>query len=586
MKLLVVLLLFAAAAAVLCSAASAPGPLECAPAGAPCARAFRNVAAKDAEDEDDDEISLGSIFSSIFGFFSNGFKSIFGGENEEVAQQKESKAPPKYTRVLYKHWRLLKATPRSQDQLDEMNTIEEDFDKVSYWKHPSFRNESCDFIVPPGMMDVMEDFLRERQISYEIVTKDLQKMIEAANPRMTKERRDALKNEVGHSLTWRRYHRYTDILGYMDYLKRKYPDMVSVIKIGKSTRGLSLRVLKISTGPAENATAKPAIWIDGGTHAREWISPAVATYIMKQLVEYSKTNQLIVNSFDWYIMPVLNPDGYEYSHTSDRLWRKTRSKNKDDGRALWGDLFNFCGDNVGVDPNRNWDFQWSKQGASDSPCSDTYAGPKAFSEPEVKAVADFLLDNMENMKFFLTFHSFGQMWLLPWSYTSERVADFDDLMSMGKKATDAIANVRGTKYKIGSTTKLLYHSAGSADDWAKAVAGIKYAYTVELPDKGDSGFLLPASEITPTGKETFAGIKAMTQAYVEQYHPSWMIAAKRPKPAQSSATKPKPKPASSQPVHASAVAAKNKGVVKRGQPMRIVVAKPNANNQLNKRTGN
>jgi hypothetical protein len=56
--------------------------------------------------------------------------------------------------------------------------------------------------------------------------------------------------------------------------------------------------------------------------------------------------------------------------------------------------------------------------------------------------------------------------------------------------------------------------SGGADDWAKGVAGIKYAYTVELRDDGTYGFLLPASQIVATGKETFAAIKAVARAIV------------------------------------------------------------------------
>jgi hypothetical protein len=55
---------------------------------------------------------------------------------------------------------------------------------------------------------------------------------------------------------------------------------------------------------------------------------------------------------------------------------------------------------------------------------------------------------------------------------------------------------------------------GGADDWAKGAAGIKYAYTVELRDDGTYGFLLPATQIVPTGKETFAAIKAIAKAIV------------------------------------------------------------------------
>ena len=68
---------------------------------------------------------------------------------------------------------------------------------------------------------------------------------------------------------------------------------------------------------------KPAMWIDGGIHAREWISPATVMWTLKELVEGKETQELI-EKLDWYILPVHNPDGYAYSRAWDRFWRKTR----------------------------------------------------------------------------------------------------------------------------------------------------------------------------------------------------------------------------------------------------------------------
>lgn len=61
------------------------------------------------------------------------------------------------------------------------------------------------------------------------------------------------------------------------------------------------QVIRISNGKP-NA---PALWIDGGIHAREWISPAAVTYIINHLVENSDNLEA-----DYYILPVANPDGY------------------------------------------------------------------------------------------------------------------------------------------------------------------------------------------------------------------------------------------------------------------------------------
>jgi murein tripeptide amidase MpaA len=197
-------------------------------------------------------------------------------------------------------------------------------------------------------------------------------------------------------------------------------------------------------------------------HAREWISPAVVMYTLKQLVENFKVNRKVVEGADWYILPVANPDGYEYSHITDRLWRKTRSNHEfqdaESSRTLasffWGETCR------GVDMNRNWNFHWGEVGASDDPCHETYAGPRPFSEPETRAISDFIMDRKDRIKLYLTMHAYSQMWLIPWGYTNKKTGDYDDLLSMGRKAVDALNRVSGTQYRLGSSPSLLYPTSG------------------------------------------------------------------------------------------------------------------------------
>ena len=90
-----------------------------------------------------------------------------------------------------------------------------------------------------------------------------------------------------------------------------------------------MKVLKVCKGRG-GCGKKPAIWIDGGMHAREWISPASVTYIVKKLLDDDKskfTNRNLVENLDWYFLAVANPDGYKWSRTEDRLWRKNRLEN-------------------------------------------------------------------------------------------------------------------------------------------------------------------------------------------------------------------------------------------------------------------
>ena len=92
---------------------------------------------------------------------------------------------------------------------------------------------------------------------------------------------------------------------------------------------------------------------------REWISPATCSYIMHEMVENSSKYKILLNSFDVFIMPSMNPDGYEYTRTRDRMWRKTRSSNP--GYRC-----------KGTDPNRNWGYNWGLKGASTNPCDGEY----------------------------------------------------------------------------------------------------------------------------------------------------------------------------------------------------------------------
>lgn len=83
------------------------------------------------------------------------------------------------------------------------------------------------------------------------------------------------------------------------------------------------------------------------------------------------------------------------------MWRKTRKPHP---------VVKIC---KGADPNRNWDFHHAETGASTLPCAETYAGPSPFSEPEVKALAEYI-KTVDNLKLYISFHSFSQLLLFPY----------------------------------------------------------------------------------------------------------------------------------------------------------------------------
>ncbi|GBP10905.1 Carboxypeptidase A6 [Eumeta japonica] len=242
------------------------------------------------------------------------------------------------------------------------------------------------------------------------------------NPKLSKKQRLELEQLRGHPMTWRRYHRYSDMLRYLEYLQHSHGDLVELMPLGRSSEGLPLVAVKVSV-PSNDSEVnepthksggnkkwrlrshmKPAVWIEGGAHAQEWIAPAVTTWILHSLVEGEKglgADREMLKQADFYIMPVVNPDGYEYTHAHDRLWSKTRSRPSESDEQFftawlpwnWGQ--SEC---VGVDPDRNWDYHWGEADSSRDPCSERYAGPHPFSEPETRAISSFLNEHRDRVK--------------------------------------------------------------------------------------------------------------------------------------------------------------------------------------------
>lgn len=68
----------------------------------------------------------------------------------------------------------------------------------------------------------------------------------------------------------------------------------------------------------------------------------------------------------------------------------------------------------------------AEAGANASPCSNIYAGSMPFSEPEVAGIRDFINWQVPDLKLYISLHSYGQIWLAPWGYTSTKPTNHED----------------------------------------------------------------------------------------------------------------------------------------------------------------
>lgn len=392
-------------------------------------------------------------------------------------------------RVSYEGSQLLKVTARTEGQKEALHKLQ-DMEGVDTWLRLAINSSTVDVLVKPETADKVKEFLDSSGLTFDVVIDNLQAAIDTENPTMSPEEMEELEGRKGHRMTWQSYHPLADIHGYLDYLAQTYPQFVTLQTIGTSVEGRPLKVLKISS----NRPGSPAIWIDGGIHAREWISPASVAYIINELTENRDAHGEAVKNVDWYILPVLNPDGYEYSHRVDRLWRKNRHVN---------------GKCAGTDLNRNFGYKWGGLGSSREPCQETFAGSHPFSEPESAAVSSFIQNQAGSLKVYLSFHSYGQYILHPWGYIRAVPRDHADLSRVGRNIATAMYQAGGARYTVGGAAAILYPAAGASDDWAKGAARIKYTYTIELRDRGSFGFILPVQYILPTAREALAAVKTL-----------------------------------------------------------------------------
>jgi len=228
---------------------------------------------------------------------------------------------------------------------------------------------------------------------------------------------------------------------------------------------------------------------------REWISTATVIYMLGHILEdygLDTTITTLVDNLEIYVLPVFNPDGYEFSWTGNRMWRKTRQPNTGSS----------C---IGTDPNRNWIFQWGGAGVSRDPCSDAYLGIRPFSQIEVELVALFIKDT-GNFKGYINFHAYSQLWMGPWGYTIQDAPDEPLQTNLAGRCAATLHAVHGTQYQYGPIATTIYLASGSSVDYTYAEANVLYSFAVELRDTGSWGFLLPANQIVPSGEETLGAV--------------------------------------------------------------------------------
>jgi Zinc carboxypeptidase/Immune inhibitor A peptidase M6 len=291
---------------------------------------------------------------------------------------------------------------------------------------------------------------------------------------------------------WKVFRSYDEVGGIEDQLQDigsnpAYEDFVELRDIGDTIEGRDIWAVRMTAdaGTVPLGT-RPAVLYQGTTHAREWISTEVTMRLLNWFLDEmtggnTEVADLLGNRELWFL-PVVNPDGYEYTFTTERLWRKNLRDNNGDTNITNLD---------GVDLNRNYSEHWNydEEGSTSQFSSETYRGTGPESEPESAADAN-LIRTMGDFKFAISYHSFGQLLLYPQGWQT-LTATADDPIYLALSGIDTNPAIPGFNPGVGAD---LYTTNGEFTDWAHGEEGA-LAWTPELSEgcKG-CGFEFPDNE--------------------------------------------------------------------------------------------
>ncbi|KAI1290584.1 hypothetical protein F5Y03DRAFT_378189 [Xylaria venustula] len=402
-----------------------------------------------------------------------------------------SAAPTTKIASLYRSFKVFRVKTHAH-----VASIQERLTRINYeqWNHDV--NSHIDIVLAPDQQDTF----KELGLEFNTMHEDLGASIAAESASNSLWRRQA-----GNSSWFDSYHDYQDHIQYLQSLHDLLPDNSEIISSGYSYENRSLNGIHLwgAGGPG-----KPAVLYHGTVHAREWISTAVTEYLTYKLVtEYNagdNATRSILDQYDFYIIPIVNPDGFVYTQTTNRLWRKNRQPGPGNSTCF------------GRDINRNWEFAWdaNPEGASTNPCSETYKGEHPSDAPENQGLDKLVrqLRDGAGIKLYIDWHSYGQYILSPFGYKETLYApELGKWTQAAQIVSDAIRDSSSalTTFTFGPSGATLYPTTGAAPDHVYSIGRADFSYTIELRDIGQHGFVLPPELIRPSVEEQWAGQKVL-----------------------------------------------------------------------------
>ncbi|GAB0095516.1 carboxypeptidase B [Sergentomyia squamirostris] len=293
-----------------------------------------------------------------------------------------------------------------------------------------------------------------------------------------------------HTVEFNHFWPADEVVSYMEEVAQENPDQVRVITARYSRELRPINAVKISSDHFAN---RPVVFIEAGLRPRDWAGHMVAIRVMHEFFSHYYNYLDVLEEIDIVIMPVSNPDGYEFSRNENRAWTKNRQ-------------LNVGSDCVGVSVYHNFGVGFY---VTPDPCEDHFSGPRAMSEQESRSV-DHILQTFNVIAYFSlqaggARAGYGSNILYPFGYRYTVPQNENDLFIFGDALSAVFREAGGRRYSVGPAHNLWYDPHGNSLDYASEERNITFPYTIEMPYFGEHGYDIVENEIEPLVESTLPG---------------------------------------------------------------------------------
>ncbi|XP_063895515.1 carboxypeptidase B [Helicoverpa armigera] len=395
----------------------------------------------------------------------------------------------------YRGYRVYNIEVDTELQQENIGLLRSDL--IDFWRKPSYKyGVTGKAMVPPSHFNWFEEQLEKLGLARDVYIEDVYEYLNKADIEIRSSREEIDDDDNNGDddddeqektpFDIKRYHRYDDILTHLRELQAKYQDTttkVELVEFGVTEQNRPLVYIKVTrnnnnieegNNAKEERKEKPIVLIEAAINPRDWITIPAALNVLENILKEQK----YVEDLEWMVIPVLNPDGYEYTHTNLRLWQKTRSTNSH--------LAHIC---PGVNINRNFDLDWLHFDSSSSPCSHLFAGTEPFSEIETQMIQSLIEEYGTRIKLYISLQNNGGYISYPWNYEKAASGMFRQHHLLG---LDMIKTMNDA-YNLDAGSVIFDRASGTSSDYAREKE-ILYTFNIDVVH-GENGVLIPEEDI-------------------------------------------------------------------------------------------